>query len=474
MEEIDIAGVSVPTLLNEQFLPKGSSGIKRDIEEWIRQYGEGKLYEVIALPDARSSSRSIKGLTFVCSPTMRMLHLGGDIKDFGGAVSIYKIYFKEDIAVESLIKRKVEELKKSLSSDKPRFVDTSLSRNYGYSGNDLTLGEIDCSIGIERYTDKEETHWVLVIRSYQTKSSMLAHDYIKKNQNVTIAEFYESDEYKDAVSDGSVSRNALALAIARFIDAGIHGGVINKKMSNGRTLETISPLSESQYNIISRYQAYKSDKKRPFYVFYRYAYGIKNETSAIPVGLGRKNGWVIYTPEDKDSDFVGSTNTFCSFPMGTPKNFSNEVITFDPNNVESINGNKNIVIWGSEHVLHEKVTVNSSRNYYEGAEGLEYLSSLGFQGRNRLSIYYPRFTYITSPSEVTIEIDKLLEIVPHKKGKISIPIEHEFCQLYIWPFYLKRKSQNSEYKITDLILNEDKFYLELNVNDVKQMLPEKK
>lgn len=452
------------TLVISSFNPDGDSNTMKEIEEWAERHQGYGVYEIIPLPDVRLSENSLKGVVFVCSPQTPAISVAGGLKDIGGAVSIYPIKeFNGSFDPDSMLAMKAKDLKENGTSS--LFLDASLTENFNYMSkeSDLSLGSVNCSIGVERFTSDEKVNWVVIVRSYHIHSSIKVEKMIRENPKLTIEELYSSVQYKNAISDGKVSRDAIASALMDYIGATPYGERIIQKFSSGKPYNTLKPLSESPYNNLTRFQSYKSDLTKPIYVFYRYAYGIPNSmTSAIPVGLGRHRGWVIYAPSESKTMAIGSMRTYGAFPMGVPrKNQSNEKIPS-----ATITPEKSVVVWGAKHSLHEKTGKVYDETFYLKNRAID---ELGFKDKIA-NIYRQRLTYISSPNEQDLSIRRIIEITPIVEGRVKVPVHHEFLRTFMMQEYSKRKNQDPRFRMTDLIKKETDFYFEIDVKDIQDIL----
>jgi hypothetical protein len=470
VKDIILKGKSGPPRLVTDYLSEKRSGkVQEDLKKLIESYDVGTLYEIVPMPNSRFSHGYIKGAAFVCSTQQRAYDIVEGVRDFGAAVSVYHIRsFKTDKNLDNHIASKFNLLKNPAGI----FVDTSIPENRFFDGHEPSLGAVGCSVSLEKFYEEETAteRWELIIRSYHTPSSMKVVRLLENSRNMTLHELRKSSEYEQAVEHGRHSRNVLAHKVLEFIEADLedyeHKSMRYVAKLASKDYPAVSPDSECPYNNIVRHESYRHDSSTPVLVFYRYCYGLRQDgIGTIPIGLGRHAGWLLCVSCDKRFR-VGSENTFGAFPMGVPK-----MATVDKKALDA--PVKSYIVWGSNHLIHEKVVDPHEIGYFETQEGTKHLNLLGFP-KYVTTKPKPRLVYVTSPLEDDLTIHDILRLLPQEGGKVKIPCDHEFIDEFAMKAYMNRKLQDKGFRMKDLLQEETDFYFVMNVADVQAILGENK
>jgi hypothetical protein len=429
------------------------------IQQWKTHNHRFYLRGLIPYSNARYSEvdGTLRGAAFILAPDAPAATFMRN-RDLCSGVSAYRVVSfpaetRGDVA--SFTARAIASFRK-----KAPFVDTSIYDNDREVG--VTLGAHNCSVTFVKGIVDEDLNeaWFLIVRNYHENSVGILRTLVRE-EGLTVAQVYASDVYQQTLMHNDAARNAVAASIATSLGLELSGGLSTTTL-DGQKVHVAKPEVVNRFNILGRLPNYEGESA---FVYYSGAYGFaEHKPNAIVFGLGPSKGYVLIGHGNGRGYEVGTVKTAFGFPMGVPKLVSSVADALTRKSSD-------IIQWGSKFAGHTRASPDLYHDDYIKSEvGRAHIRELGFRKDVNMLRLVPKGVYMSSPSELDLTIDQLLDLQP-TATTIMVPSTHPFVQTALMPGYQALKATDRSVKlIGGVIKQETDRYVELSTDTVRQIL----
>lgn len=364
-----------------------------------------EVEKVIAMPNARKDDFHLPyGVVYCCRGGARAGPIIGDEGDFCAGVSLHHIKKFPASAAGGKDSFVLKAFSKWTHAASTPFHDYSVRRSD--TEEKVSLGPQGSSVMIMK-TDAADPKWFICVKSYSHDSALAA---LSASDDTTVAQLYESAQYKHALRAGATTRAAVAASVAECL--GLDVGAVTGKTSPGETdIVTLAPVwAECLYNVIER------DPDAPdSYAYFRHCYALNTCSAGVPVFHRAAAGATFFNISEPPG------GPFPAFPMTFP---------FE-GGAGSLGGSAPCiaasVFWGGM-LCHNKFLQKDLAVSHElgpcQREWSARLEQLGFDYKDGSTRLIAVASYISTAQENIVPLASILDAAP-RGVDIYLPVNHD-------------------------------------------------
>lgn len=357
--------------------------------------------KAVVMPNAKTSSGGglPRGVVYWCKGSAPAYPIFGDEEDVCAGVSLYHIKKFPSKHLGGKEASALEAFSSWTKAERRPFHDYSLRASV--TEEKVSIAGEGSAVSIMK-TDGPDPKWFICVKTY---SDARAKALSRAAATSTIAQVYESNEYKRALKAGATTRSAIAASVAESMGLDV-GAVTGKTSPEDADIVTLAPVwAECLYNVIE-----KSAEKPDEYAFFKHCYALNTVYGGVPV-FHRSHAAATFFNIEKSPE-----TPFPAFPM-----------TFPCERVSSPgHSHPGSVFWGGKLCYNEFLHDSTSVSHELGSNQREWssrLEKLGFDYKAGFFRLESVASYVSTGRESEVSLDLVLGSAPPGVG-VYLPVSH--------------------------------------------------